>query len=254
MKRLLCRKFQYRFCSINLSFQKKIRTNVVVHLLEYSKLSYRKLLKFGCVYKFLEILNVWSQLEAFKCNGKMKQSGSSQFWVEQWYFRLSSAIWWWKKFCVPCKCCTNLKISIRHNDARVSTISPFDSKSRTLSNCIIGSTVPLCFHFTNMISEISSKIFWTITSKFYNPSLNQGHQRRHWVSAWGCLSVVSQDGQNTFRSYQPNVLLVDSSTPDHFRPRRVIMEFAKNRALFAKSFLLNFGPVKTNQAGYSDVY
>ena len=51
----------------------------MVHLLEYSRLSYRKLLKFGCVYKFLEILNVWSQLEAFKCNGKMKQSGKVGF-------------------------------------------------------------------------------------------------------------------------------------------------------------------------------
>ena len=46
-----------------------------------------------------------------------------------------------KKFCVGCKCYTNLKFSNRHNSppnaARESKIPPCDSESRTLSTCIL---------------------------------------------------------------------------------------------------------------------
>ena len=94
----------------------------------------------------------WKQsgkVDFFRKKSKDTVRCSFWFWVEWWYFRLSSH---WvvtydklkisqKKFCVGCKCYTNLKFSNRHNSppngARESKIPPCDSESRTLSTCIL---------------------------------------------------------------------------------------------------------------------
>ena len=64
------------------------------------------------------------------------------------------------KFCVGCRCRTNLKISNCRNSppngARKSKIPPFDSELKITTNCILRffrkkSTFPLCFHFTNYV-------------------------------------------------------------------------------------------------------
>ena len=102
-------------------------------------------------------------------NGKMKTK-----WEDRWFFEKNLRIQFVvvfekfsKKFCVGCRCRTNLKFSNRHNSpsngARESKIPSFDSESKVLSNCILRLfskkiDLPTLFSFFSTILTLNNNL------------------------------------------------------------------------------------------------